>query len=122
MRSRDRGDEDIPLWEASSRALIAVLLVILFFVRVNQVLVRLWTRAMGVEPCSMTVPLFRLMSDRESRVLLRSRMMGAPMSDGERSETSCEGSIGFALLKECDRNGTRVVCVEIQDQEIQSSM
>jgi hypothetical protein len=30
----------------------------LFFVRVNQVLVRLWARAMEAELCSVFVPLF----------------------------------------------------------------
>ena len=61
---------------------------ILFFVRVNQVLVRLWTRAMVVEPCSMDVPLFWLMSDRESCVA-GNRGMDTPKSGGESSETLC---------------------------------
>jgi hypothetical protein len=39
---------------------------ILFFVRVNQVLVRLWARAMEAALCVVFVPLLRLMSDRES--------------------------------------------------------
>jgi hypothetical protein len=39
---------------------------ILFFVRVNQVLVRLWARAVEAGYCLVFVPLLRLMSDRES--------------------------------------------------------
>jgi len=62
-------------------ALIAAQWVILFFVRVNQVLVRLWTRAIGLvrgdvvgfpttehrQPATDSV--VRLMSDRESCVM-----------------------------------------------------
>jgi len=42
-------------------------LAVLFFVRVNQVLVRLWARAMEVGPYgSVDIPLSGCMSDRES--------------------------------------------------------
>jgi len=42
-------------------------LAVLFFVRVNQVLVRLWARVIGVGPFGlMVVPSFGCMSDRES--------------------------------------------------------
>ena len=37
--------------------LVVVVSAILFFVRVNQVLVRLWARAMEAELCSVFVPL-----------------------------------------------------------------
>ena len=56
---------------------IASFLVVLFFVKVNQVLVRLWTRAMDGRLVSFAHPAVRLMSDRESRVMGHT-MAGAP--------------------------------------------
>ena len=52
-----------PRW---SSKLDDFVLSLLFFVRVNQVLVRLWARAMEAALCVVFVPLLRLMSDRES--------------------------------------------------------
>ena len=43
--------------ENTPAALIAVVSTILFFVRVNQVLVRLWARAMEAALCAVFVPL-----------------------------------------------------------------
>ena len=43
--------------ETSPPTLIADMKVILFFVRVNQVLVRLWARAMEAALCAVFVPL-----------------------------------------------------------------
>ena len=56
---------------------IAVRSAVLFFVRVNQVLVRLWTRAMDGRLVSFVRPAVRPMSDRESRVMGHT-MTGAP--------------------------------------------
>ena len=82
--------------------------VILFFVRVNQVLVRLWARAMEARLCLVFVPLLRLMSDRESasgvsrpRFGCRKIRRYAPRSDSEGSETLCVMiRMRSALLKE----------------------
>ena len=70
---------------------------ILFFVRVNQVLVRLWARAMEVEDVVSRVrPVVRLMSDRESVSGVSRPRLGfdgrahAPKSDSEGSEALCE--------------------------------
>lgn len=49
---------------------------ILFFVRVNQVLVRLWARAMEAALCAVFVPLLRLMSDRESMSVVSTPRFG----------------------------------------------
>jgi hypothetical protein len=89
---------------------------ILFFVRVNQVLVRLWARAMEARLCLVFVPLLRLMSDRESasgvlRPRFGQRRTGchAPRSGSEGSEASCVLiRKTFVLLKE--RTDIRVLC------------
>ncbi len=50
---------------------VVVFLFVLFFVRVNQVLVRLWTRVLLVGLlCLANIPLFGCMSDRESGLWL----------------------------------------------------
>jgi hypothetical protein len=73
--------------------LIVVMSTVLFFVRVNQVLVRLWARAMEAGLCPVFVPSLRLMSDRESVSGVSTPLFGvlnhrpcAPKSDDECSE------------------------------------
>jgi len=60
----------------------------LFFVRVNQVLVRLWARAMEAEVIRVR-PAVRLMSDRESCLRVSKHGDGAPKSGSEGSEACC---------------------------------
>jgi hypothetical protein len=71
---------------------VAVAAINLFFVRVNQVLVRLWARVMEAGLGPVFVPLLRLMSDRESVSVVARPRFGfraracAPKSDSECSE------------------------------------
>ena len=81
-----KGHEIVAMWFFNENILVALIAAqwaILFFVRVNQVLVRLWTRAIGSvrgdvvgfpttdhrQPATDSV--VRLMSDRESCVMWR---------------------------------------------------
>jgi hypothetical protein len=79
----------MPLPAPSAQGGAVLFLFVMFFVRVNQVLVRLWTRAMCVGLFGLAdVPLFGCMSDRESGLWLLRECVGfAPQrSDGEGSE------------------------------------
>jgi hypothetical protein len=53
-RSRDRGE--VALNRSGSASLAVVMSTVLFFVRVNQVLVRLWARAMEAGRCLAFIP------------------------------------------------------------------
>jgi hypothetical protein len=65
---------------------------VLFFVRVNQVLVRLWARVMLAGPSGPgDVPLFGCMSDRESGLVPMERCFAPQWLGGEGSEACVNG-------------------------------
>jgi hypothetical protein len=76
--------------------LSAAFAVVLFFVSVNQVLLRLWTRVIGINPFGLVeVPLFGRLSDWVScsRLnVLHSSQNGAPLGRTASGQRRCDGS------------------------------
>jgi hypothetical protein len=116
-RSRDRGvlflTETLVFVASNLPALIADTSSILFFVRVNQVLVRLWARAMEAGLVRVR-PAVRLMSDRESCRHAQAHDGNAPRSDSESSEASCEWIRLYPLSSKSGWNGSSVRMIEIR--------